>query len=78
MLPVPALIVTALVLAVVARDPRPAIAAAALSLPDIALTVRFLGDLDAFLFGYWLAITSGLLLAVWAALRAHRMQRTEL
>jgi hypothetical protein len=78
MLPVPALVVVALGFAAVARDPRPAVAAVALSLPGIALTVQFWTILDAFTIGYWLTITAGLLLAVGAALRAHRRQRTEL
>jgi hypothetical protein len=72
------LVVVALAVALLAYDPRPAVAAVVLFLPDLVLAVTVLRWADPVSVGFWLAMIAAMPLLVLAALRAHRLQRDRL
>jgi hypothetical protein len=71
-------VVVALAVALLAYDPRPAVAAVVLFLPDLVLAVTVLRWADPVSVGFWLAMIAAMPLLVLAALRAHRLQRDRL
>lgn len=72
------LVAAALGLALVARDPRPAIAALVLVAPGLAWALERRAWLSPLASWYWLAIAVTVPLLILAVVRADRRQRTEL
>jgi len=72
------LVAAALGLALVARDPRPAIAALVLVVPGLAWALEQRAGLSPLASWYWLGIAATVPLLVIAAVSAARRQRTEL
>jgi hypothetical protein len=72
------LVAAALGLALVARDPRPAIAALVLVAPGLAWALERRAWLSPLASWYWLAIVVTVPLLILAVVRADRRQRTEL
>jgi hypothetical protein len=72
------LVAAALGLALVARDPRPAIAALVLVVPGLGWALEQRASLSSLASWYWLGIAVTVPLLVMAAVSAARRQRTEL
>ena len=78
MAPQLAVIAAALVFALVAFDPRPAIAAITMSAVISAQLLSWAGPADPVVTAYWLTVLGSVPLVLWAAVRATRRQRLEL